>query len=92
LPLVLGSTMPQFAPGAGLDHASICPWCWARPCLNLPLVLGPFMTEGVCVVLCAMERRYVFFLFMGFTMINIFLAIIMDSYAEVVGEARTRYR
>eukprot|EP01043_Picozoa_sp_COSAG02_P041404 COSAG02_NODE_3428_length_6761_cov_2.354398_5_plen_150_part_00 len=34
--------------------------------------------------------QYVFFLFMGFTMINIFLAIIMDSYAEVVGEARSR--
>ena len=31
---------------------------------------------------------YVFFLFMGFTMVNIFLAIIMDSYADVVGEAR----
>lgn len=32
--------------------------------------------------------QYIFFLFMGFTMINIFLAIIMDAYAEVVGEAR----
>ena len=27
-------------------------------------------------------------LFMGFTMINIFLAIIMDSYAEVAGAVR----
>lgn len=37
-----------------------------------------------------MVYQYVFFLFMGFTMINIFLAIIMDSYAEVVGEARAK--
>ena len=34
--------------------------------------------------------QYTFFVFMGFIMINIFLAIIMDSYAEVVGEARSQ--
>ena len=34
--------------------------------------------------------QYTFFVFMSFIMINIFLAIIMDSYAEVVGEARSQ--
>ena len=33
--------------------------------------------------------QYVFIFFMGYVMVNVFLAIIMDAYGQVMGDART---